>query len=948
MKNKTLLHKLNKIFIYNILFGFILSVFIIILLFRSEYNKTMSELDIISNIINYSITEVIVKELDYLRIDKIISSLSLKPNIISGYLVDIEGNNISEYISTTPNNIRTFETQIKSTIRDENDNIIGYLFITATLNKFVTSMIIKVFIIISIFSVFIMLINFIIRNIVDRIIDPVYHLKNTIIQIMNETEITPLCIIKTDTEIDDLVIWFNSMIEKLSEKDKIIHDYMNDLENQVKLKTKELKDINKLYYNIINTQQDCIFRIDVHNKILFANDKFCKLFYNGKNCVGEYNSQNIHRDDKQIIDRCIQRVKEYPYYDICEYRSKIHTGEYRWWNAQLSGIIDKNNNLVEIQFVITDITNQKEIDKIIENERKLFTSGPVFIMILDNIPEYNIIYISENVEEILGYSINELLGISYIDLIHPADLKELSSKIEHNLKNKIDSYSYTYRLKHKNKFYVWVYDATRVIRDNYNNVKEIRGYLIDETDKRQAEQNLKESEAKYESLIENLSDCIFQLDLDFNFIYCSNQINNILGISPDKLIGTKFKDLFITVHDDLFDNIDVSDLYDIEIIGENFKTKQLVPLEIDIGSYYVDGEHRGYQGTLSDIGYRKKLEKELMLSSKMLLDILDTLPMGIIIVDDLNTISYKNINLEQLNLPIDNNCLLLEKIQHNSSSVIKKIDDTVHIEILLNNIWYEIIFKEIVYKMKDSKLVIFNNIHDKKVKSIDLEEKIKERTHQLEQTNKELESFAYAVSHDITAPLRRINGQSNIIRERYNDLDPYLTDKLKSIEKNAILVGTLIDGILQLSRDTRGNITRQKFNMSDSVRKIYNLTIKEYNNINSKLILDDPLYLYADYKMMYAVFFNLIKNAIKFSQDNDEIIISIGQKDNIYYVSDNGPGITGDVDRIFEVFTTTNNKYSGTGIGLATVYRVISKHNGKIWVDSQQGNGTTFYFTIGK
>jgi PAS domain S-box-containing protein len=224
---------------------------------------------------------------------------------------------------------------------------------------------------------------------------------------------------------------------------------------------------------------------------------------------------------------------------------------------------------------------------------------------------------------------------------------------------------------------------------------------------------------------------------------------------------------------------------------------------------------------------------------------------------------------------------------------------------------------------------------------------------ELKRSNQELERFAYVSSHDLQEPLRMVTLYSQLLERRYKDsLDSDADDFIEYIVENAKRMKQLIDDLLEYSRVTsqaREFVNVDLTRILDVV--LSNLSIIIMEN-NAKVNHDSLPTVFADENQMLRVFQNLITNAIKFRGDKPpEINISSfkGEKEWIFSVSDNGIGIKPEHQKqIFEVFKRlhTRDEYPGTGIGLSIVQKIIRHHDGRIWVESEPGNGTTFYFTI--
>ncbi len=246
------------------------------------------------------------------------------------------------------------------------------------------------------------------------------------------------------------------------------------------------------------------------------------------------------------------------------------------------------------------------------------------------------------------------------------------------------------------------------------------------------------------------------------------------------------------------------------------------------------------------------------------------------------------------------------------------------------------------------------------IQDIDL---LKMKEHQLEesktfltQLNTELESFSYSVSHDLRAPLRYINGYTKILEEEYADvLDKDGNEILQVIVKNTIKMGHLIDDLLDFSRLGRKEMLQDECDMENIVRDIIQEHILLRKENSTEITIYKLLTAKADYTMIRQVWVNLISNSFKYSGKREKICIEIGSKeeedDILYYIKDNGVGFDPAYKhKLFGVFQRLHKveEFSGTGVGLAIVQRIVSRHNGKVWADAQVDAGATFYFTLPK
>ena len=231
---------------------------------------------------------------------------------------------------------------------------------------------------------------------------------------------------------------------------------------------------------------------------------------------------------------------------------------------------------------------------------------------------------------------------------------------------------------------------------------------------------------------------------------------------------------------------------------------------------------------------------------------------------------------------------------------------------------------------------------------------LQEHVSKLETTNKELEAFSYSVSHDLQTPLRGIAGFSEILNDDYADtLDESGKHYLLRIKNSAIHMKNLINDMLQLSKLSCDSFTTEKINLSEMVISI--LSHLESSDLERKVTthIADNIMATGDARLTKIALTNLLNNAWKFTSKSNDSYIEFGETNKndkpVFFVRDNGIGFDMEyADKLFQPFQRldTSSTYEGTGIGLATVQRVISIHGGRIWAESKLNEGATFYFTL--
>jgi two-component system NtrC family sensor kinase len=225
---------------------------------------------------------------------------------------------------------------------------------------------------------------------------------------------------------------------------------------------------------------------------------------------------------------------------------------------------------------------------------------------------------------------------------------------------------------------------------------------------------------------------------------------------------------------------------------------------------------------------------------------------------------------------------------------------------------------------------------------------------ELKSKNIELEAFSYSVSHDLRAPLRSIDGFSKLLLDDYADkLDAKGQDFLRIVRESAQRMGELIDDLLLLSRVGRADLSRDKIDLSDIARGVSEELNKKDPDRRVKWCIEDQLLVEADSGLMRVAFDNLLGNSWKFTAKVSAPRIEVGTEQQegvaVFFVRDNGAGFNMEyAEKLFSPFQRlhTELEFAGTGIGLATVHRIVDRHGGRIWADSAVDHGATFYFTI--
>jgi light-regulated signal transduction histidine kinase (bacteriophytochrome) len=239
------------------------------------------------------------------------------------------------------------------------------------------------------------------------------------------------------------------------------------------------------------------------------------------------------------------------------------------------------------------------------------------------------------------------------------------------------------------------------------------------------------------------------------------------------------------------------------------------------------------------------------------------------------------------------------------------------------------------------------------IATAELQETRRRWIRELERTNRELESFSFSVSHDLRAPLRAVHGFAQALRDdAANKLGPAEREHLDRIQAAALRMGVLIEALLALAKVSRTELARTKVSLSELARDAVADLQRAHPDRRVEVAIEDGLRVEGDRALLSVAVTNLVSNAWKFTQRRADARVEVGRlagTPQVFFVRDNGAGFnSAHAQRLFTPFHRMHpgKEFEGTGVGLATVQRVIERHAGRVWAEAREGEGATFFFTL--
>ncbi len=589
----------------------------------------------------------------------------------------------------------------------------------------------------------------------------------------------------------------------------------------------------------------------------------------------------------------------------------------------------------------------------------------------------DVVHWSDQFFRICGYEPNEVtpsIKLS-LDMVHPDD-REVTEYMFGQALRFGNDYKIENRIIRPDGRIRYIYSQAIVDKDIRGKPLRLRGVFFDITDRKEAEETRRQHEERYHTILNSLAEGLQILDHDFRFLYLNPAALQQSHYKEEQIIGKTAMELYPGVEDtELFRTLK-------QCLNEQCSKN------IESEFTFPDGSKNLFELRIKpwiegllilsvDITERKRAEEHKRKAEARYKALVENSSEGITLMDKDFKVIYrspanskvtgwteeelsKKQSLDDV-YPDDRELLHLA-VKNALEQSTKPVPFQFRVKHQRGHyIWLEGLMTNMLTNPDVGAIVLnFREITERKVAeeriaqmNDELEQKVLERTGQLEAVNKELEAFSYSVSHDLRAPLRAIDGYASMVEEDYGKLlDEEGTRLLGNIQQNAKKMSSLIDDLLAFSRLGKKVIQKNRLDMNELLEGVL-IDLGKSQKHHAAISSDELLPVRGDYSLIHQVLINLVSNAIKYSskKEKPQVHISSRKDDNyvVYTVRDNGVGFDMKyAHKLFGVFQRlhTMDEFEGTGVGLAIVQRIVTKHGGQVQADSTPDEGSVFSFSL--